>query len=162
MYKNYDKASAVTELQRYLSYISDSFIAPSGVYDESTKTAVMDIQERNSLIKNGVVNKETYDAIYSEYEEKITIEKAADKISFPVNIGDYGSDIYTINEMMIKIMDNLNLYHTLRSTSIYTKASSEVQRTLAKVFALENKGFDELFYDHLEREYAFILKNKRA
>ena len=159
MYKNYDKASAISELQRYLSYISDTYIAPSGVYDEATRDAVIDIQKKNSLTPSGAVNKETYDVIYSEYEEKIIIEKVHDKLLFPIKIGDYGKEIYTVNEMMIEVMDHLKIQHTLRYSSVYSESSSNAYELLTEVLNLENNGFDEIFFDRLKNEYEFIIKS---
>ena len=160
MYKNYDKTSAISELQKYLSYITDTYVAPSGVYDEATRGAVIDIQKKNLLIANGVVNKETYDVIYSEYRKKSIIEKVPDKIFFPIKTGDYGKEISAINEMLIKVMDSLKIYHTLRQSSIYNESSSKAQSILTEVFDLKSEDFDEFFYDSLKTEYEFIIKSE--
>ena len=158
MYKTYDKQEAVRNLQVYLSDISDNFIAPSGVYDERTRDAVIIFQEKYSIEPNGIVNKETYDIIYSEYQAKKIRDNAKNKTNVPIEIGSYGEEIYKVNEMMITVMDNIGAHHTLRPSAHYSEQSDIVQKELKNIFNLDNDLFDEFFYDSLKKEYEFITK----
>ena len=75
MYKNFEKNAAVKELQRFLSNISEGFIAPSGIYDEATKAAVIDIQKKNSITQTGIVDKETYDVFIPNTKKKRLLKR---------------------------------------------------------------------------------------
>ena len=160
MHKTYDEISAVKQLQHYLSVISEVYIAQSGVYDETTKKSVIDFQKNNSLNANGIVDFDTHEKIYSKYKEETIRKKAPSKTVFPIKIGDFGDDIYVINEMMIRVMDSLNLFHSLRSSSIYNESSFNVFQELRKLFNMESCDFDELFYYFLKNEYDFIIKTE--
>ena len=156
MYKTYDKEQAVRNLQRYLSLISDNFVSMNGVYDERTRDAVITVQEKYSIEPYGIVNKETYDVIYSEYRSKTLKEKVNGKLRFPISVGSYGEEINRINEMMITVMDYVGEHHNLRPSPLYSEQSNLVQKRLRDIFNLENDTFDEVFYELLKKEYDFI------
>lgn len=65
---------AIFNLQKYLRAISHSdpkIIRPplDGIFDSDTERSVRSFQENRSLNANGIVDKATWDAIYSEYRE---------------------------------------------------------------------------------------------
>ena len=69
MYRIYDKAAAIREIQVYLREIADSdiFIAPSGIYDDNTRRAIIDFQSEKGLEITGEVDKATFDLLFSEH-----------------------------------------------------------------------------------------------
>lgn len=79
--------TAVRNLQRYLRRLYDSdrsniiFAVPiDGIYGDATRDAVSEFQRSRNILITGVVNKLTWDAVFSEYEELIRKE---DKRIFP-------------------------------------------------------------------------------
>ena len=158
MYKTYDKISGIKELQRMLAIIyQEKHIVPSGIYDEVTQEAVIEFQKTNGLSQSGTVNKQTYDLIYDEYVKTKILRNTRQSINFPVYVGDYRDEITVINKMLITVMDSLDLYHTVREGKIYTESSKAAQSELSDVFDTEDRGFDELFYSRLKKEYEWLI-----
>ena len=160
MYKTYEKKEAIKEVQHYLSYISDEFVAPSGVYDAETRNEVIIIQEKHGLTPSGIVNKETYDIIYSEYLDKKAKNNVPCKINFPIEVASYSDEILEIKKMLITVTESLDIYHTLRPNGLYDNAADNAQKELSKIFRLDDEDFDEFFYNFLKKEYDFITKQK--
>ncbi|MDY3845985.1 MAG: peptidoglycan-binding domain-containing protein [Eubacteriales bacterium] len=75
MYPINEYSAAVKQLQTYLLTISyrDEIpymphISIDGIYGENTRTAVMDFQKKYGIPATGIVNYETWQAIYSVYK----------------------------------------------------------------------------------------------
>ena len=162
MYKTYDKVSAIKELQRLLAgiYLSETYIAPSGIYDETTRNSVIRFQRENALPSNGIVDKTTFDLIYLAYSKKDIVDNSPKNISFPINVGDYGEEIKEVNIMIISVMDNLGLYHNVKENSMYSISSKSAQSELSNVFGITDMGFDELFYDRLKSEFDLLINTQ--
>lgn len=160
MYKTYEKQEAVREIQRYLAYLSDTYIAPSGVYDSATKEAVILIQEKHSLTPDGIVNKETFDVIYSEYTERKIKDDIPSKMNFPITVGDYSEDILQIKKMLITVTESYGIYHTMKHNALYDNSANKAQKEISKVFGLKSDTFDEFFYYTLKKEYEFLIKQE--
>ena len=66
MYRINDRSSAIAELQKYLAKIgiSDVFIAPSGIYDETTREAVVQFQKSKHINPSGIVDLETHKKLF--------------------------------------------------------------------------------------------------
>ena len=68
----FTEEQAIKNIQRYLrqlSYEDPSLPSPTidGIFDTVTRDAILEFQKNHSLTQNGVVNKETWDILYSEY-----------------------------------------------------------------------------------------------
>lgn len=71
--KSISRGKAVENLQKYLRELSyyDNRITPvpiDGIYGDSTRCAVGDFQKIHGMPESGVVNRETWDAIYKSYK----------------------------------------------------------------------------------------------
>jgi peptidoglycan hydrolase-like protein with peptidoglycan-binding domain len=90
---------AITNLQTYLRAISffDERITRvpiDGIYDSETQKAVADFQRTRGLPESSVVNKNTWDAIYSEYLQiKRSTERPPSPSFFPSEPEGYISKI---------------------------------------------------------------------
>ena len=160
MYKTYEKQEAVREIQRYLDYLSNDYIAPSGLYDSATRDALIIIQEKNSLTPDGIVNKETFDIIYSEYKKRKIKDDIPSIMNFPIMVGDYSEDILQIKKMLITVTESYGIYHTMKHNALYDNSANKAQKELSKVFGLKSDTFDELFYYTLKKEYKFIINQE--
>ena len=169
MYKMYDTSAAIREIQIYLDKIgvTENYIAPSGVYDDVTRAAVIKFQEKFEIPMSGIVSKETFDLLYREFLMEKIIEKSSVNTRqshfYPYKLGDFGDHIKQFNNELISVLDYFGIYHTLRSSSYYSEQTEEAHLTLRRVFGLEDGGADELFHDRLLTEIKYInLANNSA
>ncbi len=156
MYKAYNTAEAVKQVQIYLNRVTNdgNFIAPSGIYDDATKKSVIDFQTKMGLIPNGVVDIETLDVLYSEY---ITVNKKEEinrlGIEFPIQIGDYNEDINHINRALSTLLDHYGHFHRIRVNNYYSSETDKAVKLLSEIYKLDYKGYiDEIFYSLMIRD----------
>ncbi|MBQ9070466.1 MAG: peptidoglycan-binding protein [Clostridia bacterium] len=106
MYNLYDKAGAISDVQRFLLLLSQNnanlpHLSVDGIFNEETVTAVKEFQRQNSLPITGKVEKETFDLLYLLYTEALkeyyTDYDTLDSTVFPLKIGDSGSDVAVLN-----------------------------------------------------------------
>ena len=150
MYYTDDRKSAIEEIQKFLLVIYESGkrdidrISVDGIYGEETKRAVRQYQSLYGIEANGVVNKETFDALYSEYKE-ITDEIFLEEILigeglFPLTLGMQGDDVLLLNLYLIELS---NVYKDLERVDKSTYFSARTERTvrgLQRIFNEEETG----------------------
>ena len=163
MYRIYDKAAAITEVQTFLRIIGnpDIFVSPTGVFDENTALSVKDYQERRNLLPTGMVDKETFDLMYAEYITENERDEAEIKllsfISFPLLPGKTSDGMIHLNKMMSELLDYYGITHTLRVNSFYSKQTADAVRQLRKIYLLDDFEFiDEAFYIRMVRDHNSI------
>ena len=150
MYRIYDKAAAIREIQVYLREIADSdiFIAPSGIYDDNTRRAIIDFQSEKGLEITGEVDKATFDLLFSEH--LIKKEKNEVPYSLPMKKGDMNDLLVNINRMMKKVLDYYGFTNRLATSSFYSNETARAVDLLRRVYQLENREeIDEIFYKRL-------------
>ncbi len=158
MYQAYDTYSAITEVQEYLSVVTDEKIPIQkvGVYDENTRLAVMDFQRRSNIPQSGIVDKTTFDALYAEYEKemlKSEVNKMSDS-TFPIQEGSSGEEVRSLNIKMKEILEYHGLTHNIRPSSYFSDESTKAAIELRGIFSLDEKEhIDEGLYYRIENEH---------
>ena len=67
MYRIDDRQTAIMQVQKFLMALTeDIFIAPSGVFDDNTRLAVIVFQKKFGLEDTGVVDFATFELLYRE------------------------------------------------------------------------------------------------
>lgn len=163
MYKVYNKSDAVKQVQNYLAQVGnlDFFVAPTGIFDSNTRSAVKEFQSREGLNDTGVVDKTTFDLLYqkSAFEQiKYDVSKATKSfISFPIYYGDRADGMDRINHMIETVLRHHGKDHRVTKTAYFTKETLAGVNMLKEIFMLEGEeSIDEIFYYRLVNEYTSI------
>ena len=167
MYRIYDKTEAIRSLQRYLTVAGnpDIFIMPSGVYDENTKLSVLDFQAKNNLTSTGIVDYETFTAIYKSYlkltEAEILNKRFDSFIQFPIYPGKISDGMSHINRMMRNILNYYGITNRLNESNFYSEESTLAVKTLRQIYLLEDRrNIDEELYLRMTKDHESIGKFK--
>lgn len=170
--KMIDQKEAIKNLQTYLREISyhDTNIPPvaiDGIYDTSTREAVINFQREYGLVPNGIVNKKTWDSIYKIYKKDIATYCTVEGI-FPC-ASARGGNIVEPNEksdlvMIIQIMlSTLQVAYDelgeIEISGIYDEKSMNAVKEIQKCNSLPQTGIVDLCtWNHLATNYNHHLK----
>ena len=112
MYNYDEKSSAIREIQRFLSLISQNdesipHITVDGYFGDETRLAVIEFQRSNALEQTGVVDRLTFDTLYNAYLKRLLDSELEnenfDVTVFPLKVGDSGSDVSTLNKTLYEL-----------------------------------------------------------
>jgi hypothetical protein len=161
MYRIEDNVSAIKEIQRLLG------LNQTGYYDQETKTAVIGVQERNSISKSGIVDYITFSAAVKEYRDgKSNLWNSSYLFSpdFPFYEGDHGDNARRINEALTKVLRDFNYEGTLPRGAYLGKESMNGVKFLKNVWGLrESEEIDEKFMNRILFEIEGIeIKEKNG
>ena len=141
---------AVLNLQRYLRRIIDNgnTIPLDGIYESNTRNAVLFFQRNNGLEETGTVDKETWDAIYIEYERTGRENDRRVYIDlFPNNPENYATEIgeqSTFVSILQFILDELRIsYDTLpefTKSGIYDEDTANAVREIQRIHDFSTTG----------------------
>ena len=166
MYSLNDKSKAIKKIQKYLSNVGnrDIFVAPTGVYDENTRLSVIDFQGKNNINKSGVVDRITFESLYSEYvriqERDIIRKKVNSFINFPILPGSFFSEMIHINNLLINLLEYYGIHHNLRENAFYSEETANAVQRLRGIYLLEDGNFiDERLYARMLSDYDSILSS---
>ncbi|MBR2931079.1 MAG: peptidoglycan-binding protein [Clostridia bacterium] len=136
MYNINDKPEATRAIQRMLG------INESGIYDERTRAAVIDVQAEAGYTSDGLVDLKTFEEIRRIYDVRARAEcvRRLVSVEFPYREGDYGDHIYSANELLAKTLSFFSHEHLLPRGYIYTSSTSLAVARLREIFALEDKA----------------------
>ncbi|MBO7196879.1 MAG: peptidoglycan-binding protein [Clostridia bacterium] len=153
MYRVYDKEEAIRQVQIYLSKALDAniFVAPTGVYDENTRLAVIAFQKQIGINPSGVVDYETFTLLYERYRINNDIsdlnETVGSFIKFPLYPGQFNSALVSINRTLAGILDYYGHTHSIRESNFYSDQTSKAVKILRGIYLLSDEDFiDEIFY----------------
>lgn len=167
-YNANDRSAAVSQLQSYLRRIESEknglpLIAIDGVFDQRTRTAVMDAQRRNGLPMTGNVDLDTWNAIYREYLR--LGEEISGIFPFPIVPEEYEITEETIGDLVIILKLMLRElaidfdFDTIDSGEIYDEATSNAVRKIQRVHGLPETGrTDAKTWNSIARAYNDIKR----
>lgn len=164
IYKMNDKAAAVSEIQRYLQNAesTNGYIAPSGIYDENTRAAVISFQTENGIKPSGKVNHVTFTRLYDDYVKRTIFENIQEisrqNIKFPLKPGDFGEEIELLNKMLAELLDFYGVDHSLRASKYFSESTRLAYLAARELFGLDNETLDHIFYNRLLTEISQIRK----
>ena len=166
--------NAIRNLQRYLKQLS--FFHPeliediiiTGIYDNNTKNAVINLQRSFGLEANGAVDKLTWDMIYNEYQSSLSLNASAIGIDpFYDMPADYEIKPYESSALVkiIEIMlEEISAVYELDSKAItqngvYDESKANAVIHIQKVNLLPQTGrIDRMTWEALAREYNAISR----
>ena len=150
MSENLNYTDAVMNVQRYLRRVgkNGNSVPIDGIYGSSTRNAVTLFQASNGLRATGIVNKETFDKLYSAYE-RITLEedKRVYIDLFPKTPSDYATDIgeqsYFVSAIQFILNELRVSYDTLpsfESNGIYDIETANAVREIQRIHGFDTTG----------------------
>ena len=159
MYRVQDKSSAIKEVQRYLRGLeySEIFVAPSGIYDENTRMAVIDFQASHGLDETGVVDILTFGFLYSEYVREREKDKIRSELSgfirFPITPASYRRELIHINRTLAAMLEHYGMTHSLRSSNFYSEETGRAVVSMRGIYRIGDENIiDEEFYHRLVKD----------
>ena len=147
MYKVYEKSSAIRQMQIYLENArqNGNYVAPTGVFDASTRDAVIEFQKKNELTVTGTINKGTLETLYKNYSDGTT------KNQIMIKRGDYGDSIFLLNHLLIKLMNHYGQIHMLPLNGYFSDQTDSALKTLSKIYNID--------YNSIKTSYQNLRKN---
>lgn len=164
MYRVYNKPDAISRVQSYLQAVGVgvNYIAPSGVYDSATKEAITIFQRSNSLPDNGVVDKKTFDLLYSKYVDsqlkKETDNNTAGLMNFPFLPTESSRGMVHINRLLAGLLVYYGFSHNIRfDSNIFSKETERAVEIMRKIYLLApSKEIDWQLYRRMISDYNSI------
>ena len=169
MYRIESRSDTIKEIQGYLIAVSDTEnkIVPNGVFDAETKAEVEKFQSAKSLSSTGVVDYDTFQALYDEYKHTSLNDAVrrdtAGRIEFPVVQGDYGEGVAEVNTMMRKFLERYAGILCLRDSKYFSKESVKAAQRIREILLLGvSENVDEEMYQRMKNdEYsAFVFEQR--
>ena len=141
---------AVLNLQKYLRRIEEpkNAVPIDGIYGSDTRAAVSRFQKANDLKDTGIVDKETWDLLYIQYERMLEENDKRIYVDlFPKNPKDYATEIgeegYFVSAIQF-ILNELRIsYDTLPSfeaNGIYDEETANAIKEIQRIHLLPITG----------------------
>ena len=169
MYFIDDKKAAIYEIQKYLFVVGQELglthLSVDGFYSEETEYAVRELQRLHSLNETGVVDRNTFDMIYSEYD-RITKEKRNDEAAIystdrPMRIGSVGNAVSELNSV-IRELSRFYLDLPVPYGNFYSQDTENAVKILQRILRRSETGeTTRELYSLLRDELGNLKKLKR-
>ena len=166
MYRINDRPAAIERVQNYLRVAGNPeiFVAPTGVYDENTRLSVIDFQEKNGLSTSGIVDRITFEILFSTFvalTERDRIAKAFGSfINFPIIPGSFSDAMIHINRILRSLLNHYGITHDLRESNFYSESTSQAVKEARRIYLLGTADLiDEELYDRMVRDHNSIFKS---
>ena len=127
---------AIMQIQTYLRHLSfhNTDIPPTpldGIWDRDTREAVIAFQVANDLAPTGVVDRETWDKLKSEYDKSVALNSPLIKLDvFPrmptgytLKLGEK-SFLTVAIQYMIDELEKIYLFPTLSNSGVYDEITA--------------------------------------
>lgn len=159
--------AAVYNLQRYLrqlSYTDPGISAPpqDGIFEEKTRKSLIEFQRAHSLVPNGIADKDTWDALYSEYLLSTALYAPPRTLDvFPrvpdgyaVSLGDEFFLVSIIQFLLNELRIIYDSFIPLLVSGVYDEATAANIRDFQRKNLLDDSGrVDKPTWDALARAY---------
>ena len=159
MYRINDRVTPIREIQSYLRGIGYSSypINTNGVYDDNTRAAVTDFQERSEISATGEVDLYTFERLRDEFKAKGIARRVTNELApttvFPLLRGTVDDVMTHINSMMSSLLDYYGMTHSIRVGRSFSKETAEGAAILRSIYSLsEGEEIDEELYFRMRRD----------
>ena len=162
-----DRGLAVRNLQYYLDYLSRFYqsvppVSNDGIFGDVTRSAVIAIQKEFGLPANGIVDRDTWNALYNAYLGIIDqLEgqlSAGDVIPFPgviLRLGSESDEVALIQRYLNTIADTYTEIPKLDPTGYFGTATQNAILAFQRIFGLPDNGIiDASVWDEIMTVYS--------
>ncbi len=153
MPNNMTYGEAVSNLQRYLRRIElednySSGVPVDGIYGSATRSAVSTFQRRNDLPTTGIVNKETWDAIYLRYEALIRQKDTRiypdpfprSPKNYATELGEQSAFVSILQFILDELRTSYDTLPSFVSNGIFNEDTSLAVKELQRIHSLPITG----------------------
>ena len=165
-----NQAAAITNLQRYLRRIGfkssgGNTVPIDGIFDSATREALMDFQRSAGLSPTGIADKETWDALFSEYLASLADNSPTGMIApfprFPDGYKIVSGDSWFLVDIVQHILEELRVrydnFDGIKRTGVYDKATEDAIKDFQRLNFLPETGFtDKATWNELANQYNII------
>lgn len=171
MYEYNDKSAKIREIQTFLSRISQTNISiphvtVDGFYSDETRNAVTEFQRLNKLEQTGVVDKITFDIMYSVYLESISESELKDENfdleAFPLKIGDSGRDVSALNAVLSELEAFYKELVKINGDFFTSDTEYSVKQMQGHLIEEQTGYVDNKFFNRLKKELKIRQKFEGA
>ena len=163
MYQQTDKKAAVSEIQKYLYVLSDRKytdiprIPIDGIFDKETKAAVVKFQEIRLLSPTGIVDYETFTALYNDYltvvEDFYTTDYILGDGSLPLSENDQNEDVRAFHIMINELRKTYPQISSVGTGAYFSKRTGDAVEELRALFLLpHSRVLDKELYRRIIAE----------
>lgn len=153
---------AILNLQKYLraiSFADERILRPplDGIFDSATEDSVRSFQASRGLGANGIVDKATWDAIYSEYEALALAEELPffpfSPTSYAAKLGEKSAFVAIVQILLRELSVAYDAFDAVEPTGIFDTATEQAVRELQRASGLPETGeldratYRRLLYD---------------
>ena len=162
-----DRGLAVRNLQYYLDYLSRFYqsvppVSNDGIFGDVTRSAVIAIQKEFGLPANGIVDRDTWNALYNAYLGIIDqLEgqlSAGDVIPFPgviLRLGSESDEVALIQRYLNTIADTYTDIPKVDPTGYFGTATQNAVLAFQRIFGLPDNGIiDASVWDEIMTVYS--------
>ena len=170
MYFINDKTSAVREVQRMLLIISQEQgelgeVTVDGIYQDTTRGAVLEFQKLNGLNPTSEVDLDTFSLLYLKSEDILNRNRingetrGVDK--FPLILGDASDAVMRLNTELLSLTRYLTDMPRADTRSFFGRATADAVKYFQKIIRVADDGIvsQELF-DRIKKELSHREKFK--
>lgn len=163
MYRQNDKSAAIKEIQEYLFFLSDKKydtirrIPIDGVFDNETTEAVIAFQTALSLAPTGIVDYETFTALYREYTSAYNEFSEKNYIvgdgKLPLQENDQNDDVRVLHAMINELRKTYSQINEVGTGAYFSSRTGDAIEKIRKLFLLPySRKLDKPLYSRLKKE----------
>ncbi len=163
-----NQKEAITNLQRYLRRLSfeglnGNRVPIDGIFDDTTREALMEFQRSQGLPMTGIADKVTWDTLFSEYRKATDDERNAELLNpFPsapqdytVRLGDTLTLVSIIQLLLLELRATYDIFEDITESGTFDEASEEAIRMFQLKNGLTPTGeVDRATWNRIVREYS--------
>ncbi len=133
-------------------------IVPSGIYDDITRDAVLDIQKKNSLAETGITDQATFAAIRLEYD-RLTLENSPPLSinvfeGYTLTPGEKSDLVYILQIMLNTLREKYDFIPLLPISGSYNADTMSSVSAFKEAHGMAPDPYvDKLTWDMLALEY---------
>ena len=154
--------NAIYNLQKYLraiSFADERVLRPplDGIFNSATEESVRSFQESHQITPNGIVDRETWDAIYSEYKALALTEELpffpSSPVGYATRLGEESSFVSIVQILLQELSSVYDDLEAVELTGIYDTATENAIKELQRASGLpitgelDRRTYRRLLYD---------------
>lgn len=169
-----NERQAITNLQRYLRRLSFEYegevedrLPVDGIFDSSTADALKKFQSFAGLEPTGVADKQTWDALFSEYRRVTENERQLRGLfifpqspsDYAVSLGDTLTLVRIIQLLLLELRATYDVFEDVVESGTYDAKTQKAIEDFQRINGLSATGdVDAATWNRLVREYANLGK----
>ena len=168
MEEHITRRDAIINIQTYLRKLGYTGVGGvpvpiDGIFESVTEEAVTAFQRSNGLLPSGIVDKTTWDLLYTLYSERIRDELEARGIfpfpdtpeDYAVTVGTRSSLVTVIQLLLDELETKYDGFADIAVDGVYSEDTARAVRLFQQINMLDPSGnVDKRTWNRLVREYS--------